>query len=194
MAHEKTETHSMPIPRLLGYLDWIYLREALKATDTYFEDALSKTNDENEIKNINATRQTLYRASFISICATIEQSLDERVRLQQQKQKKKISPSDLKHRGIKRSIVYANKVLERNIDIKKQCWKDAELLQELRNKLVHDGPGFPGKSENKKLCVALNNTNYVSFNPGPYFSREQLNNTIDLFKECLRDYRESKSA
>ncbi|MCB8889572.1 hypothetical protein [Vreelandella malpeensis] len=87
--------------------------------DEQFASQISSLTDaevRNKTGNINATRQSLLRAVFISSYAILEQNLDEIVLMDQKKQGVNLSPNDLKHRGINRSIVYANKVLGMSID------------------------------------------------------------------------------
>lgn len=65
----KPEDTTFSVPRFLSFIDLAYLFEAAKATDEYFASkisAISISEDRNEIGNINATRQSLLRAVFIS--------------------------------------------------------------------------------------------------------------------------------
>lgn len=182
----KQETYS--VPRFLSFIDWAYLEEAMKVTDAHFEKELSKTDDRNKIGNLNATRQSLHRAAFISIMSTLEQNMDELVRIEKDKKEIELSPSELKHRGIKRSLVYAKKILKQNIDDEKQHWKDVVLLQELRNQLVHYGPEFSGQKENTKLVSDLKKCEYVSFHPIACFSLEQITLIIQTCTTCVEDF------
>ena len=186
MNNPKDVTYS--VPRFLSFIDWAYLQEALKVTDLHFEQMLSATEDRDKIGNINATRQSLYRAAFISSFATLEQNLDELVRMDQNKKNITISPSDLKHRGVKRSIIYANKVLEQNIDESQKHWRYVALLQDLRNHLVHFGPEFSDSKEHEKLYDRLKKCELVSFSPIPFFSKDQLDKIIQVFLDCIDDF------
>ncbi len=103
MAQPEDTTFS--VPRFLSFIDWAYLYEAAKATDEHFASkisAISISDGRNEIGNINATRQSLLRAVFISSYAILEQNLDELVHMEQKKLGAMLSPNDLKDRGINR--------------------------------------------------------------------------------------------
>jgi hypothetical protein len=186
MSSSKDETYT--VPRFLSFIDWGYLHEAMRVVDDHFQKEIHGTEDRDKIGNLNATCQSLFRAAFVSSFATLEQNLDELVRMDQKRKNISLSPTDLKHRGIKRSLVYANKVLKIDIDETKHHWKDVTLLQELRNHLVHFGPDFSDTSEHLKLFHKLKSCEYVSFNPIPYFSFEQLGKIIELFMLCIQEF------
>ncbi|MFO7911994.1 MAG: hypothetical protein R6V15_07510 [Desulfotignum sp.] len=114
MIDSKKETYS--VPRFLSFIDLAYLQEAMKVVDQHFQSEIHGTDERDKIGNLNATCQSLFRAAFISAFATLEQNLDELVRMDQKKKDIRLSPADLKHRGIKRSTVYANKVLKMEIE------------------------------------------------------------------------------
>lgn len=80
MSIEKTNNQTFHYPRFLSFFDFDYLYEGAKVADDYFSSqisSLSIVKDSNKIGNINATRQSLLRAVFISSYATLEQNLDE---------------------------------------------------------------------------------------------------------------------
>lgn len=186
MIDSKKETYS--VPRFLSFIDLAYLQEAIKVVDQHFQSEIHGTDERDKIGNLNATSQSLFRAAFISAFATLEQNLDELVRMYQEKKGISLSPADLKHRGIKRSTVYANKVLKMEIDISQRHWQDVNLLQDLRNHLVHFGTEISGSKEHLNLYERLQKSEYVSLNPIPYFSLEQLENIISLFMLCIDDF------
>ena len=186
MRNPKEETYS--VPRFLSFIDWAYLYEAMKVVDHHFQSEINATDERDKIGNLNATCQSLFRAAFISLFSTLEQNLDELIRMDQKKKDISLSPADLKHRGIKRSIVYANKVLKMDIDEGQKHWQDVTLLQELRNHLVHFGPEISDSKEHLKLYDKLQKSEYVSLNPIPYFTLEQIENIIGLFMLCIDDF------
>ena len=190
MNIDKSETFS--VPRLFSFIDWAYLQEALKVVDSHFEDQLKNTEDRNKVGNLNATRQSLYRAAFISAYGTLEQNLDEQVRWDQNKNEIALSPNDLKHRGVKRSIIYAQKVLMLEIDDDRPHWKNVEMLQELRNHMVHFGSEMDTGGAHKGLYNKLKESKFVSFTPIPSFSLEQLDMVINEFIECIEEFSAAK--
>lgn len=192
MIDSKKETYS--VPRFLSFIDLAYLQEAMKVVDQHFQSEIHGTDERDKIGNLNATCQSLFRAAFISAFATLEQNLDELVRMDQKKKDIRLSPADLKHRGIKRSTVYANKVLKMEIDINQKHWQDVTLLQDLRNHLVHFGTELSDLQEHLKLSDRLQKSEYVSLNPIPYFSLEQLENIISVFMLCIDDFRKSRKS
>jgi len=186
MRDSKKETYS--VPRFLSIIDWAYLQDALEVVDRHFQSEIHGTDDRDKIGNLNATSQSLFRAAFISSFSTLEQNLDELVQMGQQKKGIILSPSDLKHCGIKRSTVYANKILGLQIDINKKHWQDVSLLQDLRNHLVHVGTGISDTNEHTKFYEKPQKSKYVSLNPIPCFTLEQLENIIGVFMLCIDDF------
>lgn len=99
--------------RFLAFIELGYLYEAAKATDEHFASIIAslKEEDASRVENINATRNSLLRAVFISSYAILEQNLDELIKLDHKRLKVSISPNDLKYGGILRSLLYAEKFL-----------------------------------------------------------------------------------
>lgn len=187
----KPEDTTFSVPRFLSFIDWGYLLEAAKVADEHFASKiLSLPIDEarNEIGNINATRQSLLRSVFISSYATFEQNLDEMMLMEQKKHGINISPNDLKHRGINRSIFYSINVLGRNIDTSKEHWKELMNLQEVRNHLVHYGSEFSNSNEHKKRFDKFSCSKYVTLRPVICFTIEQIENVINLYMDCIDDF------
>jgi hypothetical protein len=176
------------VPRFLQFIDLAYLLEGSKVTDNHFKEKLSQAKDRNEVGNINATRQSILRSSFISAFSILEQNLDEIVNMQSDIPTIKIKPNDLKDRGIRRSITYANKVLGYNIDIKKSHWVNAFALQEVRNHLVHYGSDFSNSTEHNKKYEKFSNLSLINLRPTICFSIEQLDQICDHFMECVGDF------
>lgn len=183
------------IPRFLSFIELGYLLEAAKITDAELakkiEEAGSDEKD-NVIGNVNATRQSLLRAVFVSAYAILEQHLDEISLMGKNKVSATISPNDLKDRGIKRSINYANKVLSWHIDQNKDHWTDLMVLQRLRNHLVHYGPSFSNDNQHEKRWKEYKTIKYVSLRPMVCFSIEQIEDIFNLFMVCVDDF--SKNA
>lgn len=187
----KPEDTTFSVPRFLSFIDFGYLYEAAKAVDEQFASQISSLTDaeaRNKTGNINATRQSLLRAVFISSYAILEQNLDEIVLMDQKKQGVNLSPNDLKHRGIKRSIVYANKVLGMSIDASQKHWKELQNLQEIRNHLTHYGPDFSDSSEHYKRFSKFSGSEYVTLRPTICFTIEQIENVINLYMDCIDDF------
>lgn len=111
-------------PRFLKIIDLTYLIEGVKVTDQHFDKKVSMTDDLNEIGNLNATRQSLLRAAFISAYSIFEQNLDEIV--QMESENKLIKPGDLKDSGINRSIKYAQKVLDYKLNLELEHWRASQ--------------------------------------------------------------------
>jgi len=181
------------VPRFLSFIELGYLYEAAKIADVQLarkiDDADADNDDKrNLIGNINATRQSLLRSVFISSYAILEQHFDEIVTMEKSRHDILISPSDLKDRGIGRSLSYFKKVLKRDLDTNVKHWKDLALLQEVRNHLVHYGPGFGDTSEHEKRFAKFENTEYVSLRPMVCFSIEQIEKIFDLYMVCIEDF------
>lgn len=187
----RPEDETFDVPRLLAFIDLAYLQEALEVADTHLSDKVGKvvtTEDRNRAGNVNASRQSLMRAAFISSFASIEQNLDEIANMERTKQQVTLAPSDLKNRGIKRSLAYANKVLGRDLNVEEGPWKDLLLLQEVRNHLVHYGPGFSDSSEHRKRFERLDRSKYLSLRPTICFTMEQIGSIFELYMECIEQY------
>lgn len=187
----KPEDTTFSIPRFLSFMDLIYLFEAAKATDEHFAakiSSISETDDANKIGHINATRQSLLRAIFISSYAILEQNLDEIMLMEQNKQEIQISPNDLKHKGINRSIAYSNLVLGNKIDKTKTHWKELIILQDVRNHLVHYGPEFSDSSGHQQRFNKFSNSEFVTLRPVICFTLEQIENVIQLYMDCINDF------
>ena len=88
----KLKDITISVPRFLSFIDLGYLLEAARVSDEHFTSKVSETSDKNEIANLNATRQSLMRAVFISSYSMLEQNLDELVIMNQKKQGSLISP------------------------------------------------------------------------------------------------------
>lgn len=187
----RPEDTTFSVPRFLSFIDLGYLYEAAKAADEQFSSKVSSltgSEERNKTGNINATRQSLLRAVFISSYAILEQNLDELMLMEQKKCGAKLSPNDLKHRGINRSIVYANKVLGMSIDTSKEHWKELQKLQEVRNHLTHYGPDFSDSPEHRKRFEKFSNSKYVTLRPIICFTIEQIENVINLYMDCIEDF------
>jgi hypothetical protein len=191
------EETTFSVPRFLSFIDLGYLYEAAKVTDEHFSSkisAISNSDSLNEIGNINATRQSLLRAVFISSYSILEQSLDELMLMEQKKNDVVISPNDLKHRGVNRSITYANKVLGKNIDTSKTHWKELQNLQEVRNHLVHYGAEFSGTSEHQKRFDKFLNSKFVTLRPVICFTISQIELVIQLYMDCVKDFSDGEES
>lgn len=187
----KPEATTFSVPRFLSFIDWGYLLEAAKVADEHFASKISSLpvdEGRNEIEHINATRQSLLRSVFISSYATFEQNLDEIMLMEQKKHGVNISPNDLKHRGINRSIFYATNVLGQNIDTSKAHWKELMNLQEVRNHLVHFGPGFSNSNEHAKRFNKFSHSKYVTLRSDICFTIEQTENVMNLYLDCIDDF------
>jgi hypothetical protein len=185
------EDTTFSVPRFLSFIDLAYLYEAAKAADEQFASQILSLTDadaRNTTGNINATRQSLLRAVFISSYAILEQNLDEIVLMEQKMRGINLSPNDLNHRGINRSIVYANKVLGMSIDTSQKHWNELKNLQEVRNHLTHYGPDFSGSSEHDKRFIKFSGSKYVTLRPIICFTIEQIENVIDLYMDCVDDF------
>jgi hypothetical protein len=179
------------IPRFLSFIELGYMLEAAKIADAEISKKITEaTGDEKNdiIGNTNATRQSLLRAVFVSAYAILEQHLDEISLMEKDLVSASLSPSDLKDRGIKRSIKYVNKVLGKNIDQSKEHWKDLISLQDLRNHLVHYGPSFSNDREHENRWKKFKTLKYVSLRPMICFSLEQIEDIFSLFMVCVDDF------
>jgi hypothetical protein len=179
------------VPRFLSFIDLAYLLEAAKATDEYFAAKLPAGVAEDErhaIGNLNATRQSLLRAVFISSYGIIEQNLDELVLMERSRLGVSLSPSDLRNRGIARSLTYAVKVLGKSIDLSAPHWKALLWVQDLRNHLVHYGPDFANTEDHGKRLKRFSNSDYVSLRPLICFTIPQIENLFGLYMRCIDDF------
>ena len=189
MVHPEDITFS--VPRFLSFIDLAYLFEGAQATDKYFLSKIASacgSEASNEIGNINATRQSLLRAVFISSYAILEQNLDELMNMEQAKQKVLLAPNDLKDRGVNRSLTYANKVLNKKIDASSAHWKDLLMLQEIRNHLVHYGADFSGSKEHQKRFEKFSTSKFVTLRPVICFTIEQIEKIMELYMDCVNDF------
>jgi hypothetical protein len=184
----KPEDMTFSVPRFLSFIDLAYLFEAAKVADEHFASKVTAAKDRNAIGNINATRQSLLRAVFLGSYAILEQNLDELMNMEQERNKVSLSPADLKDRGITRSLTYAKKVLNKNIDTSLAQWKELFLLQEVRNHLVHYGPTFSDASEHNRRFDKFTNSEYVTLRPEICFTLHQIERIFDLYMECVDNF------
>lgn len=184
----RPEDITFSVPRFLSFIDLAYLLEAAKATDAHFATKLAEAKDKDGVGNINATRQSLLRAVFIASYAILEQNLDELVEMERIKSGIVLSPSELKDRGITRSLTYANKVLGKSIDTSLSHWHDLFLLQEIRNHLTHYGPDFSDSADHNNRFKKFAKTEYVTLRPVICFNVEQIETIFDLYMNCVQDF------
>ena len=188
---EKPEDVTFGIPRFLSFIDLGYLLEAAKAADEHLAAKLPDDSSEearNVIGNLNATRQSLLRAVFIASYGIIEQNLDELMEMERKKREIYLAPSDLKHRGVKRSLTYAVKVLGASIDLDSNHWKDLFLVQDLRHHLVHYGPDFKDGKEHEDRFRRFSKSEYVTLRPIICFTIPQIENLFELYMKCINDF------
>ena len=178
------------LPREFSIFEICFLLDAAQfADDTYNQKVeVAEANKEYQnIGNINATRQALFRSVFISFFAVFEQYLDVFVNTAKKDLGLTSSPKDLNSTGIKRSIEYAKKELNKDVDTKPKCWQTMFLLQKVRNHLVHYGHDFDTEEHNKiiKICKS---SSYVSLNPAICFSIKQLESIGELLGDCAASF------
>lgn len=188
---QKPEDETFAPPRFLSCIDLGYLSEAAKAADKHLSSKLPNgSTDEarNVIGNLNATRQSLLRAVFIASYGIVEQNLDEIIEMRRKKREVSIAPSDLRHRGVKRSLIYAVKVLEADIDLDADHWKDLFLVQDLRHHIVHYGPDFKNGKEHEDRFRKFSKSEYVTLRPMICFTIAQIESLFGLYMRCIRDF------
>ncbi|WP_291270929.1 hypothetical protein [Geothrix sp.] len=187
----KPEDVTYSVPRFLSFIDLAYLLDATKVADEHLASKLpepSTDEDRNKIGNINATRQSLLRAAFIASYAILEQNLDELVEMERKKKNILLLASELKDRGIVRSLTYANKVLGYEIDINLNHWKELLLLQEVRNHLVHYGPDFSATKDHNNRFDRFATSPYVTLRPVICFTIGQIEKIFELYMACVHDF------
>lgn len=185
------EDSTYGVPRFLSFIDLAYLLEAAKAADEHLAAKLPAGTTEDErhaIGNLNATRQSLLRAVFISSYGIVEQNLDELALMERAKLGTSLAPSDLKDRGITRSLTYATKVLGKKINISASHWKDLLLVQDLRNHLVHYGPDFADTKDHGNRFKRFSNSDYVTLRPLICFTIPQIEHLFGLYMTCIDDF------
>ncbi len=186
------EDTTFAVPRFLALTNLSYLMEAVSAADEHLSSRLidkdPKTDTHSFIGNLNAARQNLLRAAFIASYAIVEQNLDEILLLTKEKKNLKVAPSDLKDRGISRSIKYAQLVLDSPISTEVGDWKDLAFLQDLRNHLVHYGEGFGSSREHEHRFKRYSVSRYVTLRPEICFTINQLQEIFELYVRCVDDF------
>ena len=188
---QRPENSTYGVPRFLSFIDLAYLLEAHKAEDANLAAKLpagSNEGDRHAIRHLNTTRQSLLRAVFISSYGIIERNLDELVLMERAKRGISLSPSDLKDRGIARSLTYATKVLGRKINVSATHWKDLLLVQDLRNHLVHYGPDFADTKDHGDRFKRFSNSDYVTLRPLICFTIPQIEYLFGLYMKCIDDF------
>ncbi len=188
---QQPEDSTFGVPRFLSFIDLAYLLEAAKVADEHLVSKFPGSATEemrNRIGNLNATRQSLLRAVFISSFGILEQNLDEIVSMARVKKGVRLAPTDLKDRGVKRSLFYAVKVLGAEIDLGSAHWQDLLLVQELRNHLVHYGPGFTNGKEHEQRFKRFSDSKFVTLRPIICFTIPQIEHIFDLYMTCIEDF------
>ncbi|WP_447730092.1 hypothetical protein [Pseudoxanthomonas suwonensis] len=187
----RPEDSTYSVPRFLSFIDLAYLLEAAQAADAHLAAKIpngATQEDKDAIGNLNATRQSLLRAVFIASYSIVEQNLDELVAMERSKGDIQLSPSDLRDRGIKRSLTYATKVLGKSIDLNATHWKDLFLVQDLRNHLVHYGPDFADTKDHGDKFKKFANSGYVTLRPMICFTVPQIEHLFGLYMKCVDDF------
>ncbi len=188
---QRPEDSTYGVPRFLSFIDLGYLLEAAKAADEHLAAKLPIGNTEDErhrIGNLNAIRQSLLRAVFVSSYGIVEQNLDELVLMERAKTGTALAPSDLKDRGIARSLMYATKVLGKSINTSATHWKDLLLIQELRNHLIHYGPDFADTKDHGDRFKKFSCSEYVTLRPLICFTIPQIEHLFGLYITCIDDF------
>jgi len=179
------------VPRFLSFIDLAYLFEAAKVADDVLAARVAAAvadEDANAVGNLNATRQSLLRAVFVSAFGILEQNLDELALMSQKKAGAALSPSDLRDRGIGRSIAYFSKVLGKPIDTSQRHWKAVLLLQEVRNHLVHYGPHFSDTEEHQARFRRFATSDQLELRPAICFTLGHLDSVCEDFAMCVGDF------
>ncbi|MCW0411910.1 hypothetical protein NG831_17045 [Xanthomonas sacchari] len=187
----RPEDTTYGVPRFLSFIDLGYLLEAAKTADEHLAAKLPVGNTEDErhkIGNLNATRQSLLRAVFVSSYGIVEQNLDELVLMERAKIGAALAPTDLKDRGVNRSLTYATKVLGKSINTSATHWKDLLLVQELRNHLIHHGPDFADRRDHDDRLRRFSHSKYVTLRPMICFTIVQIEQLFDLYMTCIDDF------
>jgi hypothetical protein len=188
---QRPEDSTYGVPRFMSFIDLAYLLEAAQAADEHLAAKLPAGTTEDErhaIGNLNATRQSLLRAVFISSYGIVEQNLDELVLMERAKLGTALAPTDLKDRGIVRSLTYATKVLGKNIDLSATHWKDLFFVQDLRNHLIHYGPDFADNNDHGNRFKKFSNSDYVTLRPLICFTIPQIEHLFGLYMKCIDDF------
>ena len=188
---QRPEDSTYGVPRFLSFIGLGYLLEAAKAADEHIAAKLPAGTTEDErhaIGNLNATRQSLLRAVFISSYGIVEQNLDELVLMERAKLGTSLAPSDLKDRGIARSLTYATRVLGKTINTSATHWKDLLLVQDLRNHLIHYGPDFADTEDHGNRFMRFSNSAYVTLRPLICFTIPQIEHLFGLYMTCIDDF------
>ena len=191
---QRPEDSTYSVPRFLSFIELGYLLDAAKTADEHLAAKLptgDTQDDRDTIGNLNATRQSLLRAIFISSFGVVEQNLDELVLMWGKKQNSALVPSDLQGHGIQRSLNFAKKVLGRPLDLSARHWKDLLVIQALRNHLIHYGPDFDDSVEHDKRFDKFSKTSYVTLRPIICFTIPQIESLFELYMECLGDLSQS---
>lgn len=182
------------IPRFLACLELLHLYEAAKASDAYLAAKLPDGNSEEDVGMkhfVNATRQSLLRSIFISSFAVVEQNIDAFVVERAKIKGTSLRPSDLRGKGIKRSLHFANKVLEKKINLNAAIWVKLLLVQDLRNHLVHYGPDFEESGDHKDRIARFSTLDFVTPLPLICFTTQQLEHLFGFYVECIRELQRS---
>ena len=188
---QRPEDLTYGVPRFLSFIDLAYLLEAAQAADEHLAAKLppgTTEDDRHAIGNLNATRQSLLRAVFISSYGIVEQNLEELVLMERERLGTALAPADLKDRGIIRSLTYATKVLGKNLDLSATHWKDLFLVQDLRNHLIHYGPAFADTKDHGNRFKRFSNSGYVTLRPLICFSIPQIEHLFGLYMKCIDDF------
>ncbi|ACS93553.1 conserved hypothetical protein [Teredinibacter turnerae T7901] len=148
----------------------------------------STDGDVDKIGNINAARQSLYGSTFVSAIACFEQALDEYCIMLAKKEGSPWRPSDLKDRGIKRSIKFLKKAFGRALSESQEPWITIFALIGLRNHIVHFGSTLTDSSEHLKLYKSLSNEDYVTFKDVICFNVTQLEKVFRIIMNGFHNF------
>ncbi|OZC03121.1 hypothetical protein [Rubricoccus marinus] len=155
-----------------------------QTTDS-FMDFFAAGMEANEVSE--AFPNLIYASLFLSLYSFLENTLDQLTKyLAREEGEGKVTPKELSHRGIFRSQVYHQKVMDIPFPDQSDAWERVEGYNRVRNSLIHSYGRVSADGGSNALRSFISATNGVEIVTGSW-NQEQLSLNYDFVKLAYED-------
>lgn len=150
--------------RLDGFTDYlesieVFFQQEDSKLDEWIQTLKDKGNDPMETWGdfywLTNKKNLMRMSLFLSLYAFLESILNEICIFEQIQRDIKLSVSELSHKGIERSKVYFNKVIEIDFPSNSHNWQKIKNYQKLRNHLTHKGLQLTEEDRNYSQLIRI---------------------------------------
>ncbi|WP_320044963.1 hypothetical protein [uncultured Desulfobacter sp.] len=196
-------------------------KKDLDDTDEYYSKEMSKVENNSENVEMYAElrfndKEAIYEfirnlrySSLVNLFSFLESSLNNLCLILRKEMKIVISPEDLRHKGVTRSMIYLKKVCSVDFPSKGNDWQQIEKLNRVRNQIVHEQGVINNKKErpgktafnivNSTIGLSIKNDRQiiVEYDYFPHIIKN-IKNLLDIVHEetvkALKKYQDKKHA